>query len=82
MIAIAAPLLLASPAFAAGTAPWVAHGFLAPVIQVHMDFIKRHAILEVRQEGLRLQAGDGGRLTDEHREYLQAKLNAVLHGNY
>jgi hypothetical protein len=36
----------------------------------------------VRAEGLKLQAEDGGKLTDAHRAYLQAKLNAVLAGNY
>ncbi len=45
-------------------------------------FRKQHAILAVRDEGLKLQSADGGKLTDAHRKYLQAKLDAVLVGNY
>jgi hypothetical protein len=45
--------------------------------------MQRHnAIVAVRAEGLKLQAEDGGKLTEAHRAYLQAKLNAVLNGNY
>ncbi|MBU6298849.1 MAG: hypothetical protein KGJ79_04735 [Alphaproteobacteria bacterium] len=36
-----------------------------------------HALLELRKEGLRLQAEDGGTLTPQHRAYLQAKLDAI-----
>jgi hypothetical protein len=38
---------------------------------------KVQAILELREEGLRLQQADGGTLTDAHRAYLQQKLDAI-----
>jgi hypothetical protein len=43
---------------------------------------KHDAILAIRDEGLKLQVADGGTLTDTHRAYLQAKLDAVRAGNY
>ncbi len=81
MLAIAA-VLLAPPALGYGFDPGHGHGTLAPDIRVHAAFVKHHAILRIREEGIKLQAEDGGKLTSAHREYLQAKLNAVLNGNY
>lgn len=56
---------------------------VTPSIPYHShDLEKRRAILVVRAEGMKLQAADGGKLTEAHRAYLQAKLDAVLAGNY
>jgi hypothetical protein len=89
----AAFILLASPVLAATASPAapVSGGALAkangvpaytyPAYHSH-DSQKRNAILAVREEGLKVQAADGGKLTEEHRAYLQAKLDAALHGNY
>ncbi|MDE2163855.1 MAG: hypothetical protein KGL29_01830 [Alphaproteobacteria bacterium] len=38
---------------------------------------KQRALYALREEGLRLQAADGGRLTPQHLAYLQAKLDAI-----
>ncbi|MDE2501154.1 MAG: hypothetical protein KGL56_13285 [Alphaproteobacteria bacterium] len=38
---------------------------------------RQHKLYELRQEGLKLQAEDGGTLTPQHRAYLQAKLDAI-----
>jgi hypothetical protein len=43
---------------------------------------KKLALMALREEGRRLQEDDGGRLTDSHRDYLQAKLDAIQSGNY
>ena len=43
---------------------------------------KTRALLQLREEALKLQAGDGGALTPEHRAYLQEKLNSIQGGNY
>ena len=43
---------------------------------------KAHALLELREEGLKIQAADGGQLTPEHRQYLQNKLDVIQAGNY
>jgi hypothetical protein len=78
---LAAPILFASPAWAFPPSG-VSSG---PVVQAdYHDHVreKREAIRAVRDEGLKLRAEDDGKLTEAHRAYLQAKLNAVLHGNY
>jgi len=43
---------------------------------------KKLALMALREEGRRLQEDDGGRLTDAHRDDLQAKLDAIQSGNY
>jgi len=43
---------------------------------------KSQAIKALRAEGLKIQATDGGTLTEMHRAELQTKLNAILAGNY
>lgn len=43
---------------------------------------KLRALLELRGEGLKIQAEDGGTLTPEHRAYLQSKLDAIQAGDY
>jgi Spy/CpxP family protein refolding chaperone len=43
---------------------------------------KTQAIKALRAEGLKVQAADGGTLTPEHRVELQARLNAIVAGNY
>src|SRR5579871_2041567 len=43
---------------------------------------KQHAINDIVQEGRDLRKADGGTLTAEHHAYLQAKLKAILTGNY
>ena len=32
----------------------------------------------LHDEGVKMQEADGGKLTDEHRAYLQAKLDAII----
>lgn len=55
-------------------------------LQEHETFstwvLKRNALMELRKEVVKLQAADGGKLTQAHHDYLQAKLNAILAGNY
>jgi len=43
---------------------------------------KELALRTLREEGLKLRAADGGKLTDVHRAYLQAKRKAIMAGNY
>ena len=38
----------------------------------------KNALVLLRAEGLSLTAQDGGTLTDEHRQYLQTKLDGIL----
>jgi hypothetical protein len=38
---------------------------------------KVQALLDLREEGLRLRDADGGTLTEEHHAYLQKKLDAI-----
>lgn len=80
---LAAPFLVSAPAFAvpAGAASGPT-GMSVPVTAPSHPLRKHEAILAVRDEGLQLQAADGGHLTDVHRAYLQAKLDAVRDGNY
>ena len=80
---LAAPFLVSAPALALPpSAAAGASGIAVPVTR-HSTQLRRHeAILAVRDEGLKLQASDGGKLTDGHRAYLQAKLDAVRAGNY
>lgn len=81
---LAIPLLLAGvgPALSAGgVTGGGGAGITLPSIPIH-GMRKHNAIVAVRAEGLKLQAEDGGTLTEAHRAYLQAKLNAVLAGNY
>ena len=88
--ALAAPLFFASPLMAAPPAPVSAAAaakagaglFVPPAVTFPRARQKRSAILAVRKEGLQLQAADGGKLTEAHRAYLQAKLDSVLVGNY
>jgi len=81
---LAIPVLLAGggPALSAGgVTGGGGAGITLPSIPTR-GLQKHNAIVAVRAEALRLQAADGGTLTDAHRAYLQAKLNAVLAGNY
>jgi hypothetical protein len=88
--ALAAPLLFASSLMAApaaalsgAAAAKASEGiFVPPAATFPRARQKRTAILAVRKEGAQLQAADGGKLTDAHRAYLQAKLDSVLVGNY
>ena len=43
---------------------------------------KKLALMALREEGRQLQDEDGGRLSDSHRSYLQAKLDAIQDGDY
>jgi hypothetical protein len=80
---LAAPFLMSTPALAlsagAGGGPI---GITAPMTTPSHQLRRHEAIIAVREEGLKLQAADGGKLTDSHRAYLQAKLDAVRTGNY
>jgi hypothetical protein len=80
----AAALSLAMPALAMGpmntmTAPQPMQA------QLKSDTLKqdrrgekiRSELIQLRDEGLKLRAADGGTLSDEHRAYLQQKLDAI-----
>ncbi len=43
---------------------------------------KKVALVALRQEALRIQAADGGTLTEAHRTELQAQLDAIRSGRY
>ena len=43
---------------------------------------KKHALEAIRQEALKQQAADGGKLTDAHRAELQHKIDTVQAGNF
>jgi hypothetical protein len=80
---IAAPFVLPAPALALGIAANTAgSGITAPVIAPSHNLRRHDAVLALRDEGVKLQAADGGKLTDAHRAYLQAKLDAIRTGNY
>ena len=46
------------------------------------NFRKAQAVKALRQEGLKMQEADGGKLSDAHRAELQRKLDHILSGNY
>lgn len=80
---LAAPFLFSGPAMALPSATGGgASGITLPVTTSSHQLRRHDAIMAVREEGMRLQAADGGKLTDAHRAYLQAKLDAVRLGNY
>ena len=82
LVGLAAPVLFASQALAFPPGG-VSQAVVAQGGAYHDHVLqKRIAIRAVREEGLKLRAGDGGKLTEAHRAYLQFKLDAVLHGNY
>lgn len=43
----------------------------------HHDPLLLRELTALRQEGLELREADGGTLTDEHRDYLQTKLDKI-----
>ena len=43
---------------------------------------KRNALIALREETKKLLTADGGTLTPAHHDYLQAKYNAIMAGNY
>jgi len=75
--------LLIGPAIAApgrgmGPAPANAQGSLDPYKQMR----KQNALKVIREDALKQQAADGGKLTDEHRAEFQRKIDQVMAGNY
>ena len=76
---LAAPFLLSAPALAL---PATAGAIAAPIAAPTPPLRRHEAIMAIRDEGLTLQASDGGKLTEAHRAYLQAKLDAVRTGSY
>ncbi len=79
---LAAPFLMSAPAFALPAAATGATGLTMPTAAPSHALRRHEAIAAVREEALALQAADGGTLTDSHRAYLQAKLDAVRAGIY
>jgi hypothetical protein len=80
---LATPFLLPSSASAMrSTAVGAPAGITAPVTVPSHNLRRHDAIMSLRDEGLKLQAADGGTLTDAHRAYLQAKFDAIRAGNY
>jgi hypothetical protein len=78
---LAAPLLFAAPAHAMSAAGR-SGGATTPVAAPSHSLRRHEAILAVRDEAQTLQEADGGTLTQSHRTYLQAKLDAVRDGIY
>jgi hypothetical protein len=83
LIAVAA-LGFASPApglpasGATGPANYLVHNHgMAAEIPGEPQNLK-NALVLLRAEGLSMTAQDGGTLTDEHRQYLQTKLDGIL----
>jgi hypothetical protein len=68
----------AAPMGSMAPAPSNAQGSLDPYKQTR----KQHALMAVRDEALKQQAADGGKLTEEHRAEFQRKLDAIRAGNY
>ena len=80
---LAAPFLFSASAMALPSAAGGgAFGITMPVTAPSHQLRRHDAILAIREEGLKLQAADGGTLSDVHRAYLQAKLDAVRAGNW
>jgi hypothetical protein len=79
---LAAPFLVSAPAFALPAAAGAPSRVTTPVAAPSTSLRRHEAILAVREEGLALQGADGGQLTDSHRAYLQAKLDAIRAGIY
>ena len=81
---LAAPFLLPLPASALSVAAGRGGpaGITAPVTGPSHSLRRHDAIMALRDEGLKLQDADGGKLTDAHRAYLQAKFDAIRAGNY
>jgi hypothetical protein len=80
---LAAPFLLPVPALALhAAAAGSPAGITAPVTAPSHNLRRHDAIMALRDEGLTLQAADGGTLTEAHRAYLQAKFDAIRAGNY
>jgi len=80
----AVALLLAAPALAMGpmntmTAPQPMPAQLQPdtLKQDRRGEKIRNELIQLRDEGLKLREADGGTLTQEHRAYLQQKLDAI-----
>jgi hypothetical protein len=82
-LAVALALILSGSATAVTfpTAAMAASGDSSPVKSYHAER-KMYALRMLREEGLRLQAADGGKLTEAHRAYLDAKLKAIKAGNF
>lgn len=83
LVLIPVALILAGSAGAApmgnmAPAPSNAQGSLDPYKQTR----KQHALKAIRDEALKQQAADGGKLTESHRAELQRKIDAVRAGNY
>ena len=49
-----------------------------PDSRSHHDSMLLRELAALRHEGLELRDADGGTLTDEHRDYLQTKLDRIL----
>ena len=78
--------LLVVSAFSASALP-AGSGSISPFATAQgpghfQQYRKKQAIKALRAEGLKIQTADGGSLTEAHRAELQARLNAILAGNY
>jgi hypothetical protein len=75
--------LLIGPAVAAPMAGMSGTGTLAQgTHDPYKQIRKRHALAAIRDEALKQQAADGGKLTEAHRAEFQRRLDAVRAGNY
>jgi len=87
LIIVAVAGLMASPVVAEPSTPPTTfglqptdpqfHGGYPPSRRIYEHSPKVQALLDLREEGLRLREADGGTLTEEHRAYLQKKLDAI-----
>jgi hypothetical protein len=59
-----------------------APNFAVPMLINDAQVRKANAMAALRNEGLKLRTADGGTLTPEHRQYLQARLDAIRAGDY
>jgi hypothetical protein len=61
---------------------YMEHGDIYKGLPARLHSPKSQALFDLREEGLKLQAADGGALTGPHRAYLQARLDAIQNGDY
>ena len=85
MLPILAACLSATSALAMGPMTMLPPPPQAPQAVLQADTLERarrnekirHQLVTLRDEGLKLREADGGTLTEEHRAYLQGKLDRI-----
>lgn len=85
MVPILAACLSAPSALAMGPMTMLPPQPQAPQAMFQADTLERsrrsekirHQLIALREEGLKLRQADGGTLSEEHRAYLQGKLDQI-----